>query len=380
MTAINDFRLGGKVKPQDKSVTPKKVMALKGLIEEALAGDRKARGMLEEAISTSDAMFNWTHLVNLNFVPQFEEAPRQWTKIATVRRVSDFREVFEYELDPQWDSNTLGTGDPVFTSPLVPEGTEYPEAYFSGRTAKGSGLKKYGFGSGFTFEAFINDSLGVITSIPEKMMRVALDTEEAMVFNALKDQAKAAQELKAGTNPDGTAVVAKAKFTRDALIQAMIQVKQRKHNGRYISFNGGFKLIVAPGMKINAEFQLYDQSLAQVTKSGGTKIYTAADAQLVAGVTEIIESPFVSGDAWYLVPNPGSLGAGREVLQLHKLIGHENPELRVENVTGNYVGGGAVSPFEGSFNTDTARFRIRQFGAGFNWFADAVIWSDGTGS
>ena len=373
-----NFTLNGKVRPQNKSVTPKKVKAIQTLIEEAMSGDRRAKGLVEEAISTSDAMFSWAHLVNLNFVPQFDEAPRLWTKIATVRRVSDFREVFEYELDPQWDSSTLGDGDPVFTSPMVPEGTPYPEAYFSGRAMQGSGLRKYGFGSGFTFEAFINDSLGVIASIPERMRQVALDTEEAMVFNALKNQAGVDQQLAAGTNPDGAAVLANSPFTREAAIQALIQVKQRKHNGRYIQFRGGFKLVVAPGMAVNANFQLYGMQLSKVTTSDSRE-FSAADAQLVAGIEEIIESPFLEGNEWYLVPSPGSLGAGREVLQLHKLIGHEAPELRIENVTGNYVGGGPVSPFEGSFDTDTARFRIRQFGAGFNWFEDAVIWSDGTG-
>ena len=379
MTAITDFTLHGKVRPQNANVTPRKVMALKGLIEEAMSGDRKAKGIIEEAISTSDAMFNWTHLVNLNLVPQFEAAPRQWTKLASVKLVSDFRDVLEYELDPQWDSNTLGDGDPLFTSPEVPEGTEYPEATFSGQAAQGSGIKKYGFGSGFTFEAFVNDSLGVIATLPEKMLQVALDTEEKLVFGALKDQAGATQQLQAGNNPDKTAVPKNAPFTRDALIQALIQVKQRKHNKRFITFNGGFKLVVAPGAAINANWQLYGMTLDSVSDSAGRK-YSAADAQLVAGVTEVIESPFVSGNAWYLVPNPGSLGAGRDVLKLHKLIGHETPELRVENVTGNYVGGGTVSPFEGSFSTDTSRFRIRQFGSGFNWFPNAVIWSTGAGS
>ena len=136
---------------------------------------------------------------------------------------------------------------------------------------------------------------------------------------------------------------------------------------------------MAPGAAINANWQLYGLTLDSVNDSAGRK-YSAADAQLVAGVTEVIESPFVSGNAWYLVPDPGSLGAGRDVLKLHKLIGHETPELRVENVTGNYVGGGTVSPFEGSFSTDTSRFRIRQFGSGFNWFPNAVIWSTGAGS
>lgn len=373
----NEFTLDGRVRP-GVGVTKKKVSALTHLIDEAFMGDRTAKGQLEEAISTSDAMFNYTHLVGLNFVPQFDEAPRLWTKIASVRQVSDFREVIDYELDPQWDSNTLGDGDPVFTAPRVPEGTPYPEAYFSGQAVSGAKLAKYGFGTGFTFEAFLNDSLGVISQMPDKMRTVALDTEEAFVFNALKSEATAAQALAAGTNPDGGAVVANAPFTRDAAIQAMIQVKQRKHNGRYIQFNGGFILVVAPGMKINADWQLYGQSLLRVEQTGG-RVYSAADQQLVSGITEIIESPFVEGNAWYLVPTPGAI-RGHNGLQILRLIGREAPELRIENVTGQYVGGGAVSPFEGSFDTDTARFRIRMFGKGHNFFPDGVIWSDGTGS
>ena len=372
------FTLDGKLRP-GVGVTKRKVGALTRLIDEAFMGNRTSKGTLEEAMASTDAMFNYTHLVGLNFVPQFADEPRQWQKIASVRQVSDFREVIDYELDPQWDSNTLGDGDPVFTLPVVPEGTPYPEAYFSGEAASGAKLQKYGAGTGFTFEAFINDSLGVIAQMPQKLKEVALDTEEAMVFNALKSSAGNDQQLKAGTNPDGTAVVKNAPFTRDALIQALIQLKSRKYNGRYIQFNGGFVLVVAPGAKLNAEFQLYGQQLKELRKDSGTRIYTAADAQLVAGVTDIIESPFVEGNAWYLVPAGGKIGAGRNTLQILRLIGRESPELRIEDVSGSYVGGGKVSPFEGSFDTDQARFRVRMFGNGHNFFPDATIWSDGTG-
>jgi len=373
----NQFTLDGRLRP-GLGVTKKKVAAVSKLIDEAFMGSREAKGTLEEAISTSDAMFNYTHLVGMNFIPQFDEAPRLWTKIATVRPVSDFREVIDYELDPQWDSNTLGDGDPVFTAPRVPEGTPYPEATFSGQAVSGAKLNKYGFGTGFTFEAFLNDSLGVIAQMPQKMLEVALDTEEAFIFNALKTSATSAQALAAGTNPDGASVVANAPFTRDAAIQAMIQVKQRKHNGRYIQFNGGFILVVAPGMSVNANWQLYGQSMLRVEKTDG-RVYSAADAQLVAGITDIIESPFLTGNEWYLVPTPGAI-RGHDGLTLLRLTGRESPELRIEDVAGSYVGGSKVDPFEGSFDTDTARFRVRMFGEGHNFFPDGIIWSDGTGA
>ena len=196
------------------------------------------------------------------------------------------------------------------------------------------------------------------------------------MFGALVASGTDDNALAGGTNPDGAVVSSGAAFTRDALIQALIQLKQRKHNGRYITFNGGFKLVVAPGAKINAEFQLYSQALKEIDDTTGRR-YDASDAALVAGVTEIIESPFVEGNAWYLVPAPGTVGAGRETLQLLKLIGHEAPELRVEDLTGNYVGGGKVAPFEGSFQNDTSKFRMRQFAKGHNWFPSAVLWSPG---
>ena len=369
----NTFTLDGRVRPS-MGVSKTKVAALTGLIDEAFMGNRSAKGTLEEAISTSDAMFNYTHLVGLNFVPQFDDAPRLWTEIASVRPVSDFREVVDYELDPQWESSTLGNGDPVFTAPRVPEGTPYPEAYFKGQAVSGAKLAKYGFGTGFTFEAFLNDSLGVIAQMPDKMRDVALDTEESLVFNALRNSITSDNKLVGATNPDGATVTAGSGFTREAAIQAMIQVKQRKYNGRTIQFNGGFVLVVAPGMSVNANFQLYGQSLYQRESQG--RVYSAADQQMVAGIEKVIESPFLTDNEWFLAPRPGAI-RGRAGLQLLRLIGREAPELRVEDATGQYVGGGKVPPFEGSFDTDTARFRVRMFGAGHNFFPEALVYSDG---
>lgn len=377
-TYKNAFTLDGRVKP-GVGVTPKKVAAVQKLVEESMSGDRQSKGVLEEALSSSDALFNFTHLINLNFLPQFEKAPRQWTNIATTRLVPDFRETINYELDPQWDSKTLGDGDPVFTAPVIPEGTEYPEAYFKGREGEGAKLGKRGFQFGFTFEALTNDSLGVIASVPQRMLQVALDTEESEVFGSMVASGTSTNSLVAGTNPDGTSVVINAALTRDSLIQALIQIKKRKHNGRYITFNGGFNLIVAPGAKLNAEFQLYSQHLTEITKSSGARKFSAADVSLVAGISEIIESPYVSETAWFLVPTPGSVGASRETLQLLKLIGHEVPELRIEDFAGNFTGGSKVSPFEGSFSNDTSKFRMRQFAKGHNWMPSAMLWSKGTG-
>ena len=62
------------------------------------------------------------------------------------------------------------------------------------------------------------------------------------------------------------------------------------------------------------------------------------------------------------------------------LIGHVGPELRLENVTGQYLGGGDVSPFEGDFETDSAAFRGRIIEGPLRWNNEYAVYSTGTGT
>jgi hypothetical protein len=82
------FTLDGRVKPR-LGVTKKKVGAVKLLTEATMRGDRIAKGTLEESLTTSDAIFNLAHLVSINTLAQYPEAPRVWNQIATTRIVSD---------------------------------------------------------------------------------------------------------------------------------------------------------------------------------------------------------------------------------------------------------------------------------------------------
>jgi hypothetical protein len=86
----------------------------------------------------------------------------------------------------------------------------------------------------------------------------------------------------------------------------------------------------------------------------------------------------VTGTNWYLVPKPGTVR--RPVLELGRLRGNATPELRVDNLTGNYVGGASVAPFEGSFNNDTIDMRLRYPITGILWDERYIVWSTGAGA
>lgn len=375
----NWFTLDGRVAPP-AGVTEAKTRAVKELVERATRGNRAAAGTLVEAVTTSDAAFNLAHLVNLNFIPQYDAAPRTWTQIAGTRPVSDFRPAVLYSLAGQWSDGVLGDGDPAHVAPVVPEGTAYPESVLSGEESSSGGVVKRGFKTSFTFEAFINDAVGWLRALPGEMLNTSLDTEEFEVYSALQASLDATNNLDAGTTvPTGGVVPINAPLSRDALLAAIIQLTSRTINGRMVTVTGGYNLIVASGQAVYANF-LLNQTLAALNTNpaAGTLeyVYQINGADPLAGIT-VIESPYFTAPVWALVPKVGA--TRRPILERLQLIGHETPELRVANFTGSYVGGGQVSPFEGSFDADEASYRLRLIGKGVNWTKAAVIWSAGTG-
>lgn len=371
------FTLDGLVKPVP-GVTKKKVAALSQLVDETMAGSRQSRGIIEEAMVSTDAVFNMAHLAALNVLQDFAEEERKWTAIATTRPVPDFRPVTLYSLRPDWSAGgTLGDGDPRFVAPRVPEGSNYPYAYLEQEVSQEvGGVVKRGFKTGFTFEAFINDSVGFLQALPESMRMIALDTDEWEVFNALVSGVTASEQLVGGTIPvEGITVDPNAAISREAVIRAIVELGERTFNGRKVVTSGGYRLIVPSGTETAVQMSLFTLSLAEITS--GTQTFTVNGYDPLAGI-EVIGSEFVPAGYWYLIPNQNA--ARRPILELLRLVGHEVPELRVQGNTGTYVGGGAVSPFEGNFDNDTADFRLRMFSKGILWTKELVVWSNGSGT
>ena len=382
-TYKDNYTLDGRVPFQTGWIPKKnKISHATKLMNEALGGSHRALGELKEAMTTSDAIFAFAHVMRLNFVPDFEAAPREWTDIAGKRGSTDLELPTLYTLSRSWDSGTLGKGDPAdpdnpkHVSPIVPEGTAYPLAYMRGEKAEGASLQKRGFKTDFTFEMILKDPVGYINSLPGAMLDVALDTEEFEVFSALKAGLTAANAMVGGKNPDGTDVPANPRPTRAALIQALTQLARRKRNGRYIPARGKYIILVAPGEADFVNFQIHNISLSKI-QDGNLTLDVGGDNPLSRLTAR--ESEYIAPGQWVIVPAGGVVGR-RPVLDHIHLVGHEAPELRVENNTGQYIGGGTVPPFEGSFDNDSATFRIRQFTGGVLWTPEAVIWSDGSGN
>lgn len=385
-TYKNLFTLDGRLRP-GVGVSEKKVRAVQALLENGKQS-LIARATLQEALTTSDAIFNLAYLANLNFVDNFDKAERSWSNIAGTRTVNDLRPATLYSLNRSWTDGTSGSQvlSPYGAAPTIPEGTAYPYAYISGDVAQGAGVTKKGFKTDWTLEARINDGLGVLDRLPQEMLEVSLDTEADEVWGALTTQAKGVlSQIDGGTLPDGTVVPSNSPLTRGALIQAQIELGNRTVNGRRIQATGGFNLIVPVGKAIYANWIL-NQTLGNIVtnsnQAAGTAtteyVYAYNGPNQLAGIT-VVESERVTGTEWFLLPAKGS--TRRPVLERLSLRGFETPFLAVENHAGIFTGGGAVSPFEGSFDADVITLKLRQFGGGVVWDGGAgVVYSKGDSS
>lgn len=378
MTEYKDkFTLDGRLKPT-LGVTAKKVEAADRLLGAALRGDKIADGQFREALTTSDLQFNVAHLVTTQFLPQFDEADRtNWNTIAGVREVPDFSPVrLQSILAGNWESIT-GPGIREGGGAVrVPEGAPYPMVVTtSGQEAMHTGMHKNGFRFAYTWEASIGDTIGFFQNLPTDLLTVALDTENAEVFDALFEGVTANADMDAYELPDGTAIPAHSTLTPEAVVAAVMQLQEREVNGRKVgASSNGYNLLVPVGAKARLEWLIAERGRRLVIVDGTVEYAPFEWPQL--GSVEIIEHDRVTGTEWYLLPKQG--GLRRPVLELLRLRGYTSPELRVNNATGSYVGGGIVNPFEGSFTNDTIDYRFRYPTGGVLWDDTYVLKSDGT--
>lgn len=389
------FTLDGLVKPVP-GVTKDKVAAMRDLMTATRKGKRSEKGILEEAMVSTDAVFNLAHVTALNVLADFDKQPRSWEELGvTILPVSDFRPATLYSLRPDWaaggvigDGSTTSGITPRWIAPRVPEGANYPYAYMEQEVnQEAGGIVKRGFKTGFTFEAFINDSVGFIQSLPDSMRQIALDTDEFEVYNALINGVTNSQQVQGGSLPDpnATAVTANPPISYNAVWRAIIELGQRTLNNRKIVVSGGFKLVIPIGQRQWVEWALYGSYVTgylngnpQASPNRVAQVEINGPTALASQAITIVESEYIPANSWYLIPNQNA--ARRPVLQLLRLVGHEVPELRVQGNTGTYVGGGVVSPFEGDFDNDSADFRLRMFTKGQLWTKELIIWSSGAGS
>ena len=341
------------------------------LLAQVASGDPVARikamtpSLLKEVLTTSDFPLLFADTLDRMLVDAYVNWPAEWKNYVKLSTVADFRVADRYKGD-------LGSA----FLPQVLEKGEYLPLDLD-ETAYNIQALKYGAQIDFSWENFIMDDLGMFNDVPKELGQLALNTEYRLVTNAYANAAAWASAFGVAAYT-GTDVL-----SLQSLIDG-IQVMMTRTDpaGAPKMFNPKY-LVVPPQLSFEALRLLSptNQWIYATQPAAAVGPYPMGTTNPIANLgIQVVVNPWLAivganaATAWYLFADPAG-GCGLEAAHLR---GHESPELYMKSPDSVRVGGGPVSPYEGTFIDDDVVFKVRMcFGvARRDW--RYVYASDGT--
>lgn len=386
---------GGTLPQFNKRLNDAKIMEADKILQGVAKNDNRAvlafkehlGARFGEAIHTTgdDFIFAFAQLTQFAVVNEFEAAERTWSEAIETESTTTFETPISYSINPVTDGFArpqTEPGKPGHVPPLVPEGSPYPHFKFTGERSASGSIHKRGGRYDLTFEQIISDVAGIVPMIPRLINEDLLEAEEYDAWSGLISFINIpANALAGGQTLLEETVLPNSPLTRPAMALALQQAENRRINGRKVRVSS-YNLIVPRGVKSQAEFLLNTFTLTGQNQQNGltTNLYSTNGFNPLSKITKVTETDYLTGTQWALIPNKGAISGRDKFYALGQLVGHVGPELRLENVTGNYLGGGPVGAFEGDFETDTAAFRGRIIQGPLGWNPEYAVFSSGTGT
>lgn len=380
-----DLTAGGRL-TVDPRVSDRGVLRMsemvKGVKLGGYAGER-ARTDLKETLSTSDAPFSFTHLVNLRNLPQYDEYVPDFSPIVSTELVPDFEPVTFYSIEANFDNLKYGKDNDgeKEIAPKVAELDTYQYAFGYTQESADISVEKRGFKVGWSLEKGLSNVFSFVNRFPGDMLKVGVKTDAYVVFRALKNGVTSASALAAGTDIiTGRAVAVNNVPSPEALRVAIRQIGQRTDSkGNRVPIPARFHLVVALGAADSINWNL---GLARglFSVDDGAVQYRAGSlpADPLNRIAGVIETEWIDDDSWYLVPDDGT--TEKPALIRVQLTGYTSPEVYVSNFNGAPLAGAASgSPFHAySFDNDSIDLKFRQFTNAAIFSEDAIVHSNGS--
>lgn len=362
-----------------------------GLFDQATRADFRAQGELKaevmnlrESHSTSDFPAVFQTITNKALLGEYSAIESVWKQYARPYNVNNLRKQEFYSLFPDYSNLPEQQGGKKTIEgglPNVPELTEFPTFSYSASEAS-FGVAKYGARVNFSFESILNDEWGALETLPRELARLAVNTEDIVATEALVTSTGVNTDLfnlSTRITVPGSPAVVNPSLSITAIETGINAIRNRKLNGNPVTV-AKFALIVPPTLEMEAR-RLVGLASWEETDSDG-RTYNVANP--IAGLVNVVVNPWLTtintsaaaGTTWFLVPY-ASEGV-RPAVVFSKIRGLETPELRINNATGNYLGGGVVPGREGSFLNDDVEFRVRYYVGAAGIASETVAYSLGT--
>jgi hypothetical protein len=316
---------------------------------------RKKFWQFEEAMSTSDFPILMGDILDRTLLAGYQEISPSWQGYVKKGTVNDFRKAKKVAVDGA--EGVLGK---------VGEQQPYPEDSVADKKDEYS-VFKYGKRLAIDWEDMINDDLGGLDSLPQRLARAARRTEQ-----------KTAAELWVGKKgPSETLYKAEFKNVIEknpplsiaSLQQALLLLSEMKDfDGEPIEI-GAVTLVIPYALEVTANNILHALTI-DVNEFGGTEKQRLRAQNWMSNKLTLVTEPYIpmianeanGNTTWALFATPGT---SRPALELGFLRGHEVPALYEKAPDARLVGGGGDA--RESFDNDTIQYRIRHVMGGVQY-------------
>lgn len=323
-------------------------------LEDMFAG-RKTPHQIAEAFSTSDFTLAVFAVIDTKLLSMYEELPSVWRQYTDVTTVPDFR---PSRLLRKW-FDTLGLK-------LVPELTEYPILGGQGHDTFWINVAKYGGRDAFSWESQINNTL--IDEFENAPLKYARAAAEAEAINALANllnvdpKTNLASGFNTGFFKAGNGNAPDTRKLNAENLDAVLDELTRKvpANQKKLVTPPDFQVVIPKALERQMKRIL---NLREIRKAGAaagdTDVYDNYLATVDYTVEPMLDTVLTSASkatSWFVLPKTGSRQPASFAAFLR---GHETPDMRYKSTAGQRIGGGDISPLDGSFEIDDIQTRVR---------------------
>ena len=312
------------------------------LLKRAEAGNITAIATLKEAFSTSDFPVLLGQGLQATAITAYKDTPKEFEDVVFDTTVPDFN---RRRLVDLWGADEFER---------VREGEEY-RGGTKQTTDLEHGLGKYGKVAKVTWELFLDRRFSDIADFPRDLAQGAIKTQNSAVADLL---------VKNGAwNADFFKSVSNLPLTADNLQKAINELAIRENHRDELVDVSSLYLVHGPALRSQVQALLVHLEKVEITTTDGSKSTKQVQDNPFRNVVKPLESRSVgkrlgtdSGTAWALIQGKGS---DLPSIIRTSLAGHPEVDIRVENAQGQSLGGGALSPTDGSFKDDTISYRGR---------------------
>lgn len=325
---------------------------------------------LREALTTSDFPLLFGDILDRQLLANYREAPATYQNYCKIAQVPDFRTVKRLYVD----------GAQGVLTEVKPQ-AEYPERKLTEGKYEYA-VRKYGARIPFAWETNINDDLDALKDIPERFGRAARRTEEKLATELFVDANGPHASFYTAQN--GNIVPGNPPLSVAGLQAALQLLSEMKDSDGEPIVIDMVHLVVPPALEITANNILNALQLELAAEGGDAsrklvvanwmknrlKLHVNAYIPMVASTAN-------GNTSWFLFADPKN---GRPAIEIGFLRGHTEPEIFMKSPNAQRVGGGAVNPLDGDFDTDSIQYKVRHVLGGTRMDPKMTVASNGSGT